>query len=179
MCAAGELRAGYQVSMSKKRSTSRQPIDRRRVVRNKTSQPTGPRLRGRRNHAHLRRPPPATRTPILLMSTSEENKYNPGILLTSCLLHSFIQGIIISQAGRYYEDYFHLDKFSMKSYVGTIVAVSSYVSHLRHPSRHLEAYPGNPSAQTTYISYKAWTVILLRDGQSPTVPAVTSTGFLF
>ena len=77
------------------------------------------------------------------MSASEENKYNPGILLTSCLLHSFIQGIIISQAGRYYEDYFHLDNLSMKSYVGTIVAVSSYVSHLQHPSRDLEAYPGN------------------------------------
>ena len=142
------------------------------------SQP-GPRLRGRRNHAHLRRPPPAIRTPILLMSTSEENKYNPGILLTSCLLHSFIQGIIISQAGRYYEDYFHLDNLSMKSYVGIIVAVSSYVSHLQHPSRDPEAYSGNQSAQTTYISYKAWTVILLRDGQSPTVAVVTSTGFLF
>ena len=64
------------------------------------------------------------------MSTGEENKYNPGILLTGCLLHSFIQGIIVSQAGRYYEDYFHLDTLSMKFYVGSIVAVSLYVCHL-------------------------------------------------
>ena len=64
-------------------------------------------------------------------SASEENKYNPGILLTSCLLHSFIQGIIVSQAGRYYEDYYHLDTISMKSYVGSIVAISLYVCHTK------------------------------------------------
>lgn len=34
--------------------------------------------------------------------------------------------------------------------------------------------PCNSSAQTTYISYKAWAVILLRGGQSGTVTAITS-----
>ncbi|KAF9781696.1 hypothetical protein BJ322DRAFT_238941 [Thelephora terrestris] len=81
-------------------------------------------------------------------STAEEDKYSPGILLTSGLLHSFIQGIITSQVGRYYENYYHLDSLSMKIYVGSIVVVSF--------------------AQTTYISYKAWTVILLRGGHSNT-----------
>ncbi|KAF9649433.1 hypothetical protein BDM02DRAFT_3113852 [Thelephora ganbajun] len=79
-------------------------------------------------------------------STTEENKYNPGILLASGLLHTFIQGIIVSQVGRYYEDYYHLDTLSMKIYVGSIVFVSF--------------------AQTIYISYKAWAVTLLRGGQS-------------
>jgi len=78
------------------------------------------------------------------MSTSEENKYNPGILLTSCLLHSFIQGIIVSQAGRYYEDYYHLDTLSMKSYVGSIVTISLYVRHTQDSSLNLEAYTGKP-----------------------------------
>jgi len=62
---------------------------------------------------------------------SEGSEYIPGILLTSCLLHSFIQGIIVSQAGRYYEDYYHLDTLSMKSYVGSIVAISLYVRRPR------------------------------------------------
>lgn len=57
-------------------------------------------------------------------STTEEDKYNPGILLTSSLLHSFIQGIIVSQVGRYYEGYYHLDTLSMKLYVASIVVVS-------------------------------------------------------
>ena len=66
-------------------------------------------------------------------STSEENEYNPGILLTSGLLHSFIQGIIVSQVGRYYEEYYHLDTLSMKIYVGSIVVVSLYVCHPSKP----------------------------------------------
>ena len=76
-------------------------------------------------------------------SASEENKYNPGILLTSCLLHSFIQGIIVSQAGRYYEDYYHLDALSMKSYVGSIVAISLYVRRPQYPNHNLDAHTGN------------------------------------
>ena len=113
------------------------------------------------------------------MSTSEENKYNPGILLTSCLLHSFVQGIIVSQAGRYYEDYFHLDTLSMKSYVGSIVVVSLYVCYPQPPNRVSASSPGNRSAQTTYISYKAWVVILLRGGQNPTVAVPASVGSHF
>ena len=74
-------------------------------------------------------------------STSEENKYNPGILLTSGLLHSFIQGIIVSQVGRYYEDYYHLDTLSMKTYVGSIVVISLYVRHRQHQARHPETHP--------------------------------------
>ena len=63
--------------------------------------------------------------------TTEEDKYNPGvILLTSGLVHSFIQGIIVSQAGRYYENYYHLDTLTMKLYVGGIVFVSLYVFRL-------------------------------------------------
>jgi len=72
---------------------------------------------------------------------SEENKYNPGILLTSGLLHSFIQGIIVSQAGRYYEDYYHLDTLSMKSYVGSIVVISLCVLYQEHPIRNWETNP--------------------------------------
>jgi hypothetical protein len=80
------------------------------------------------------------------MSASEENKLNSGILLTSCLLHSFIQGIIVSQVGRYYEDYYHLDALSMKSYVGSIVVVSLYVCNQQHPTRNPEAYLMKPKS---------------------------------
>ena len=110
-----------------------------------------------------------TRTPMLPTSTSDDNEYNPGILLTSGLLHSFIQGIIVSQVGRYYEDYYHLDTLSMKVYAGSIVVVSLYVHTGNFESVTWKLTLGNASAQTTYISYKAWVVILLRDGQSPTV----------
>jgi hypothetical protein len=73
-------------------------------------------------------------------STPGEDKHNPGILLTSGLLHSFIQGIIVSQVGRYYEDYYHLDTLSMKLYAGSIVAVSLYVFHRRCPNRNPETH---------------------------------------
>ena len=63
-------------------------------------------------------------------STPEEDKYTPGVLLTSGLLHSFIQGIITSQVGRYYENYYHLDAISVKLYVAAIVVVSLYVFFL-------------------------------------------------
>lgn len=62
-------------------------------------------------------------------STSDGIKHNPEILLTSGLLHSFIQGIIVSQVGRYYEDYYHFDTLPMKAYVGSIVVVSLCVCH--------------------------------------------------
>lgn len=66
-----------------------------------------------------------TSTPMSTAPTTEGDKYDPsGILLTSGLLHSFIQGIIISQVARYYECYYHLDTFSMKLYVASIVVVS-------------------------------------------------------
>lgn len=57
-------------------------------------------------------------------STPEEDGYNPRILLTSGLLHSFIQGIIAAQVSRYYEGYYHIDTLSMKLYVASIVIVS-------------------------------------------------------
>lgn len=68
-------------------------------------------------------------------SASGESKYNPGILLISGLLHSFIQGIIVSQAGRYYEDYYDLDTLSMKTYVGSIVVISLYVCRRQYQGR--------------------------------------------
>jgi len=73
--------------------------------------------------------------------TSDEDEYGPGILLTSGLIHSFIQGIIVSQAGRYYEDYYHLDTLSMKTYVGSIVVISLYVCYRQHQVRHLKPHP--------------------------------------
>lgn len=112
-------------------------------------------------------------------TAGEETKYNSGILLTSCLLHSFIQGIVVSQVGRYYEDYYHLDTLSMKLYVGSIVVVSLYVCRLQHPNRNSRAYPGNRSAQTTYISYNAWVIILLQGGHSPTVACALSGSSAF
>lgn len=74
-------------------------------------------------------------------STGEEDRYGPGILLTGGLLHAFIQGIIVSQAGRYYEDYYHLDTLTMKTYVGSIVVVSVYVRHRKRLSCNREAHP--------------------------------------
>jgi len=74
--------------------------------------------------------------------TDDENKHNPGILLISGLVHSFIQGIIVSQVGRYYEDYYHLDTLTMKAYVGIIVVISLYVCHRKHPSRSLVTHCG-------------------------------------
>ena len=107
-------------------------------------------------------------------STSHTDNIPPGILLTSGLVHSFIQGIIVSQVGRYYEDYYHLDTTSMKTYVGSIVVISLYVCLRRRPSQSSRSSPQeNSSVQTTYISYKAWVVILPSGGQNPAV-AVTS-----
>ena len=61
------------------------------------------------------------------------------------------------------------------------VALSSY--HCTFAADNIKAVvtykltPKNPSAQTTYISYKAWVVILLRGGQSPTVTVVNPASF--
>jgi hypothetical protein len=127
-----------RTSRCRKHTGSRWSIDRRNAVRNQTfSLRLGLHL-GRRNHGSLRRMSQATYAPMPPTSTSDENKLNPGILLTSGLLHCFIQGIIISQAGRYYEDYYHLDTLSMKTYVGSIVVISLYVCHRQHQGRHLK-----------------------------------------
>lgn len=75
---------------------------------------------------------------------SNTDSIESGILLTSGLVHSFIQGIIVSQVGRYYEDYYHLDTLSMKTYVGSIVVISLYVCHRQYPGCRPELTPGKP-----------------------------------
>ena len=141
-------------------------IDRRNAVQNQTFAHwllPCPRW----NLGSSRRPPRATRTVMPPTPTAEEDEYNPAaILLTSGLLHSFIQGMIISQVGRYYEDYYHLDTLLMKLYVGSIVVVSLCVFH-RRVTQILTAW--NSSAQTTYISYKTWAVIIFHGEQNDAV----------
>ena len=115
-------------------------IDRRNAVQNQTFAHwllPCPRW----NLGSSRRPPRATRTVMPPTPTAEEDEYNPAaILLTSGLLHSFIQGMIISQVGRYYEDYYHLDTLLMKLYVGSIVVVSLCVFHRRSSSCNPNTY---------------------------------------